>query len=194
MLAGRMRMAAAGAGGGVLLYDTFTDTDGTAIGSHSPDINTAGNSYTDVLATCVIQSNQATCDDSGNIVSIDIGIDGGFTATVEYTVNLVSHGGFCFRISSASAYIVIGNDNGGANFIIGYRTGGGLINVASTPFAFSPGATYTIVVTVDGASGITATIDGGNEISGTAAVLTGNNTVGWKGRSGATFDNLEVTA
>lgn len=179
-----------------ILEDTFTDTDTTALSSHTPDIDTAGGAYANVAGSPTIQSNKAQSNGSGDLFSKNIGIDGSYSLSVEFTpqTSLVTHRGVCLRIAGSTSYVVIGHGNGGSTFIIGYRTGGGLTVVTSTAVSFSLGTTYTIAFTIDAASGITATLDGANQISGTAAVLTGNNNVGGLFSTNSTFDNLLVTA
>jgi hypothetical protein len=183
-----------GAGRPPLLLDTFTGTNGTNITVHTPDINPGG-AYSVVAGACEIQSGRAQTTASATTVSKNIGVDGGYSLAVEFwTANtLSSHSGVLLRVNNATNYVIVGHDNTGTNFIIGYRTGGGLTTVSSAAVSFATTTMYTIAPTIDGSSGIIATLNGGNQISGTAAVLTGNNTTGFRNYNGGLYDNLEVT-
>lgn len=197
MFSRRMKMAVAGAAagsGGPIFLDTFTDTNGTNITDHTPDIG--GGTWVVNTGSASIQSNKISITTNGTVVRNDIGLTGGFTATVEYTTpsSVSVHSGLLIRVGTGNNNLVlVGHGDNSTAFIIGYRSAGSLQISATTAFTWNGSTTYTLALTIDGSSGIVATINGGNQISATVAQLTSNIHIGLKAQNGGVFDNLQVT-
>ena len=83
-----------------LVYDTFTDDDDTALASHTPDKDSAGNGWVDDNAGFQVSSNQAHSTTTGkNCSTIDTGnanVDIRTTITIKETA-VNEQGGIMFR-------------------------------------------------------------------------------------------------
>jgi hypothetical protein len=169
-----------------LWHDTFTDADGTALTSHTPDVGSGG--YAAAVGTFHIESNAlaiATVDGSNaanatfnpgsaaSTFSIDFVLHDGINTTVIYAYNdafALPH----IEYVSGTSWLV----KAGAN---------------SSPVSLSVGVTYTLVVSVNGGN-ITATCNG---VSVSTPIVSLSTT--WQilvytfNVTSVTFDNLRVT-
>jgi hypothetical protein len=169
-----------------LVYDIFTDTDGTNLSSHTiAPTNTISASWTVNAGTWDINGNRAritaTADANATINA------GKSNATITGIVNVNNTSSPRVRgLTVWSAYFVgvVYNSN---IFVIqnAART-----NLASISFTCTYGVDYTIQVVCSGTT-ITATVNGANQISYTGATAT--NLFGLAGRTiGDKFDNFTL--
>lgn len=175
----------------VIVQDTFTDTDGTGLASHTPDVDTVGAGWSVLSSTPVILSNRL--DPAEGQAMIDSGIADGIVRADVYGRQNGGAVGPAFRVQDASnmwfAVIIFGATD---NFYIFQRSGGSNTVRASTVVTVDLLTYYTIEVTLDGSS-ITATLDGGNEISFSSATLATETRHGyWNSSGGAYIDNFIV--
>jgi hypothetical protein len=152
--------------GGVLLKDTFTDTDGTLLTAHTMDV---GPGWTQPSGSAwEIRSNQANHLSSDQQVRVysDAG-----KANVTYTLDVVLSSfefGVVFRfIDSANYwYVYYACNYGGSQ--LWKRVSGVKTSVATGTNTWTPGATYTITVTLAGDS-ISVAITNGTTLTATDA-------------------------
>lgn len=186
-----------------LVYDTFTDSDSTALASHTPDIDTVGGGWTASNGTWDIQSNQAnnTGSNPGGpnwIATIDCGVsDCEFSIDQELPAS--SSNGFVFRYSDNDNLNAVLLSSGAGGYLAIYDRSGGTwterANVTGTG-STSSGTLYTITGSISGTS-VTAN-DNGSECSyGSLSVNPTSTIVGFRaGSAGAgtgNIDNLTVT-
>lgn len=179
---------------GVTTYveDTFTDTNGTALTSHTPDTDTVGTGWEAVTNLFDIQSNKATTNSgSDNVAVID---SGQADCTIRVTANYDTSNKYpaiMFRVTDADNMWYAQNTNQ-LTFEMVERTGGSNTSRASVSKSFSGGVDYDYDVILSGNS-ITAHIDGGSEITYSSAV---RNTVTKHGirafQTETVFDNFSV--
>lgn len=72
------------AGPTVLIYDTFTDTNGTALAAHTPDVDVVGGGWIILTGTWIITSNKAENDVGNNSIAV---IDCG-QANINYSATI----------------------------------------------------------------------------------------------------------
>lgn len=147
-----------------LLRDTFTDANGTLLTAHAMDV---GPGWTLHEGTCpTIQSNRASlagdvgcvCSDAGRADVVARSTASVGTADANHVIAVVVR---CMDGNNFWQAALFGN----GFFAIYDRTGGTFTMHASTSLgALTVGVGYTIEVTASGAS-ITATVNGGNQIS-----------------------------
>jgi hypothetical protein len=164
MLATRLKGAKGVSGPTTLISDTFTDTNGTAIASHTPDIqavsgsyrtvqtygsstnvqiisNTArGTTFSTTTAVCAIETGQSdiilTCDVNKN----GTGSNNGGT-------------GVCFRVSGSTGYYVDYFSNSGRQILRFVRFNGTSISGrVDVDFSHSTTQVYSIKIELSGSS------------------------------------------
>jgi len=94
--------------GSTIVYDSFTDTNGTPLSSHSPEVNQMGQAWTNTGAgTPRIAGNRLTCGTGGSTVLIEGGTPNG-TASVAWRVGTDPNpeSGLIFRAVDANNYFV----------------------------------------------------------------------------------------
>lgn len=150
---------------GVTVTDTFTDTDGVLIAAHTPDTAPEGSSWSSASTYLSIISNKLVKSATAGIVTtyidaraFDVKIT--VTCTNNASESSTMGSGISLRKDGAYYYNVLFNVFTKLFFITSVST-----VVASTEIATLAADTpYTLVVTASGPT-ITATLDGGNEIS-----------------------------
>lgn len=161
--------------------DTFTDTNGTAIASHTPDVDVVGGGWTEVIGTdWTIQSNTANTTTLDGTASIDCGA-ADINLSCEADSNALSSAeiqsaGLCARLSDANNFWAIIINDIGNTFRISEKNGGTYTTRASASVTINGGTFYTLTAQLSGAT-ITAQIDGANEISYGSATLNQTTTV-----------------
>ena len=182
--------------GSLLSSDTFTDTNGTALGSHTPNI---GSGWTAQNGTFEIQSNEAITTSPnvaapGHVATLDIGTN---DYEAEVVVNLASGAsltGFALRYVDNDNMFWVGIRTNGT-WAIQERNGGGNLTRDQLTPGISVGVDYTIRVRNDASTGtITAWLNGGLELSWTSANFLSSTVLGIRSQSavGSTFDNWQV--
>lgn len=182
------------AAGGVLIYDTFTGANGTALTAHAPDINTPGGAWVQINGTWTIQSNRASVAGDGN-VRIAAGVSNYSLSVIAVAVSATSAAGLTGRVQDSSNLWAIQIVNSTNVFRIAEVNGGVTTVRATTSVTISDGVSYTMAGTFNGAT-ITATLDGANSLSyGSATFLQTDPDVGLRaGNDTCTFDDFTVTA
>lgn len=189
------------------IYDTFTGANGTSLTAHTIDINTPGNPW--VLrnsSTMVIQSNKLVPSGSEPssplywIATIDWG---NANSIVSMVANPAGNNANCgvlvrYNTSDNTHYLVTHISSLNLFAILEY-TGGVYPQRAGATVSIPLGTDRTILVTTNGTS-ITATINGGNQISyGSASANSSSTVVGLRVYDDitigdSTVDNFDVTA
>lgn len=169
----------------LLLSDTFADTNGTALGSHTMDV---GGGWSVILGVGDIQSNRAR-HVSGAILLARADAQQS-NVTAQAVISTVS-GGVAVRVADSS------------NFFFGYlsvlnevaiweRSAGTFTKRAST--AHTVAANETLVVTASGTT-ISATVGAHNANYGSASAGQTETRHGlYSDGAGVTFDNFQVVA
>lgn len=184
-----------GVGGGpYLLRDTFTDTDGALLGSHTPEV---GGPWTVQTGTISILSGRARCDavvSSAAVATMPGGrADGRLRVVARTGTNEAGSFGVLARYVDLSNYWIIGVHNQANQFrIIEVNAGVSTIR-ASVTVTIADSTDYLIEVVLAG-SVITATLDGANPITRTSATLGQTSTTHGLRLSvvGQQLDNLEM--
>jgi hypothetical protein len=157
-----MRAAVDDGGPVLIIQDTFTDSDGTAIADHTPDIAPVGSSWSNNRAQKIVGNKSVPSNNLEEWVRINAGVsDVKVSATFTTTLDLIyltarQEDNFNNQVR---AYVEAGT------LYIG-ETIGGTDNVRASA-ACTVGTTYDITMTVDGTS-VSATCNGVT-ISGTLA-------------------------
>lgn len=157
--------AAGGGGPTTLISDAFTDTDGTNLSAHSiSPTNTPATSWSILSGAFDINSNRARQTGTGTIVAV---VDAGQAdVTISCVLRMLSTSdspAIAFRCSDASNFW-IATLVGGATFDLYEYNAATLTQRATTPFVHTINTNYTLQVVLSGTS-ITATVDGGNQIT-----------------------------
>lgn len=190
MLATRMRLSAAG-GTVTLFYDTFTDTNGTAITAHTPDIDTVGGGWAVYLSSGFeIQSNKCVNSTGGSKGCIcDVG-DGDVSITCEMTTTANFTSALqivCARGTSNFSQYVGAGVQGNGDIVI--REGGTIR--ATTAGVVNTSTTYTGLFELSGTSS-TFTINGQN-VSYNSTVFASNTHCGFiNNKTDMSFDDLVI--
>jgi hypothetical protein len=179
-----------GGGTSTLLKDTFTDANGTNIAAHVMDVGPGwsvqgGSSWN-------IQSNQLNCV-SGGRISSDSG-QSNVTASVDMTPTTGNqYMEIVVRLTDDNNFWMAALKNG--EFSIYENAAGVLTQRATTSPTISVGTTYHVQLVASGTT-MTATLNGGNQISYNNA--TSNQTAtkcGIRGfETGTVYDNFLVTS
>ena len=179
-----------GGSGVVLVYDTFTDTNGTALDAHTPDIDRSGSGWTEQHFSFDITSNKATMDVGGDtqpqgLASIPTTAADVVIETVAQTSDNGSSSAFgiALRYSDNNNYwlldVVPVSDtarmfevNGGSYTSRGTSSPTIDINTDYTLKAIA--SDQTIIFTVDGGDTVTYTSASHNESQTTHGIRGGN--------------------
>jgi len=178
-----------------LVSDTFTDTGGTNLTAHTPDIRPGSNAWVAVAGTIDIQANKAQGENSANqYYSIDAGqADVTISADVTPSATTAGSWGISGRISDASnSWDVTVNASAGSFRLYEHNAGVYTIR-ASAAVTINNGTAYTLAGQFSGQN-VTATINGGNQISYGSATLNQSTTKhGLNVPTAWTADNFKVT-
>lgn len=176
----------------ILLQDTFTDTDGTALASHTMNV---GSGWTVHGSTWTIQSNRAT--GTGNMATAQANAaDITATLTVRNTGN-GSTGLICRFSSTTAAWLVGVGNSGGKIQVVIWEINPGFTNRASVISAtsYATATDYPLTVTCNGNT-ISGVITGIPDTAVSYNSATFNNTAtrfGLRvGDSGDAFDGFQV--
>lgn len=155
-----------------LLYDTFTDTNGTGLASHTMDI---GSGWTVDAGTITINSNKARTGSAPGTATADAGASDIIGSVVINATSDLGGAGFAIRHSNTSNYWIPWVDYNGSTIDL-YEVNGGSASIRATR-SFNPAAStdYTIRVQCYGQI-IVATIDGANYLVYPVAALNETNT------------------
>lgn len=155
--------------------DSFTDTNGTGLASHTPDTDVEGGGWTDSGGDFDIQSNQASTN-SATTGGVFAGIDGGGIGDGILSADLTpgANGGFSsfnrvglrFRASSGdnSQWLVRVDEVNDLFELVKLDGVGNPSVIDSASVTINSATTYTVEVTFCG-NDITTTLDGGNTLS-----------------------------
>lgn len=183
----------------MLLYDTFTDDDGTDLSAHTPDIDTVGGGWTEESGDWEITSNQVY---EKNVQAwawarIDAGVYEGTWQIDKKCGDDALQVQFCICYTDASNYIYIITKAGtaGDDFFLGEYVDGTPATLDDADIDFDKDTTYTIKVTRSG-NAMEVFVDDVSKLSGTCdGSLTDTDLfIRLQGSSLARFDNLIVTA
>lgn len=186
------------AAGGIVVYDTFTDTDATVLSSHTPEKCPAGSTWGGGTTTTddKIYSNELR-GLRGSLTGGHCGIETGvadciITATVK--PHSVSGGiGYFWRLpgikvrcntaaysvsysDTQSYYLICVNSNLDKFHILEKASGNTWTERASASVTMDASTAYVIKATLSGST-ITATLDGANEISYASATSNQTSTI-----------------
>ncbi|MCA9041591.1 MAG: hypothetical protein KDA65_14655, partial [Planctomycetaceae bacterium] len=166
---------------GTAIYDSFSDTDGTNLSSHSPGVAPSGSVWIDSGTNFQVYSNKARFTTIG-VQSGNARISNGETNVV-VTVSVVPgtldfHGdpewlgavGIVLRATSNNDYYAVVVTD--ANVLLWKVTGGSLSVLDSDLHSLVPGEAFTITAECDGAT-ISATVDGVTVSSNSVTSTTG---------------------
>jgi hypothetical protein len=176
----------------VLLKDTFTAPDGTNLASHVMDV---GAGWT-LSGTWTIQGGKAVpAATTANLAWADCG-QANCTLTVDVVPQTASFPAILVRLTDANNFWLAQVDSATAALDLFSCVAGTFTKVASTAFAITPGATYTMTAVVSGST-LTLTV---NATSVTYSGMTTNLTAtkcglrnGWGSGSVSTYDNFKAT-
>lgn len=151
----------------ILVRDTFTDADTTELQNHTPDLDRVGGGWTAGSTMQIIGNRLTPTTTTWRTVQIDTG-----KANVEHTCTFCIGGhdkqphGPLLRYASAGNYWVVEIQKSGSELQIQEWSSGSPTVRATT--VVSPNlvinGVYALVVTAAGTT-ITATLDGGNQVS-----------------------------
>lgn len=163
------------------IFDSFTDTNGTALASHTPDLDTPGSAWKDQSSAGL----SAVINNPGNSVEFNYGGNpGGFLveidsgakdATVQLTMYFPSASGnttsdmdVVFRYQDSGNYIIVVLGPGAGGLKIYQQVSGSFTQLAATAFTVTLDVNWTLVATIIG-----------NKVTGT--VLQNGKTVSYTG-------------
>lgn len=155
----------AGSGGGgstaQSVYDSFTDTNGTALTAHTPDEDTAGNGWADIstqgvavtVGSATIQNNAVNIANDGNGAGIDLESVDAIVA-VEYTpvVGQDNRYSIVLRWVDNNNQILVNLREQNGDVRIQEVVAGVTTTIASTPITYTEGTTYTVTCLLNGGS------------------------------------------
>lgn len=201
-----VRASAAGTGGpgggGILVYDTYTDANGTAIASHTPDVRPGSNAWEALVGTWQIQSNRGKLTASGgggqNTAAIDAGV-----ANVTAQVDLVTDAGggtdsgLIVNVGDANNYWLMAVGADGA-ITLYQRVAGAFTARDNDTYTYVAGNTYVLKIVTAGDT-ISGYVDNVLKVTYTTAgrALKTNTKAGirtFQTDTGSLFDNFRVTA
>ena len=176
-----------------LLYDTFTDGNGTSLAAHTPDVSVMGQGWTGYVSGSSIVSNMVTSGIYSNNGAPVINV-GTTNYTASVTIRLNASGSV-----SPRGLVVRGNAAGNDYYIVALNQGTSLFEIvdqagttlASTSYPVATGVDYDLRASVYGST-ITATLNGANSITTNSATKTGTYVGTWGRYYGDFFDTLLV--
>jgi len=151
------------AGAGPLIYDTFTDTNGTALTAHTPDIVPGGSSYAMHNGALEIQSNKLQLPSGTNTAYANINSGASdVTVSVDYVSGQIATNDLCYqfgRYTDATHYwyTTFGKSAGVAYWTLRERNGGVSVRATGSP-SFADNTLY-VVQTVFSGTSITSYVD-----------------------------------
>lgn len=137
-------------------HDTFTDSSGVALGSHTSDSGSLA--WVAQSGTWTIDTNKAKCSASGGIIVAQTGISDVYVSCL-VTPNNGGTCGLSIRNTDIDNNWLIGLEPGFSGLVIYERTAGVLTLRASTAAVLSNGTEYRMTVRAIGTS-ITMFVDG----------------------------------
>ena len=176
-----------------IIFDTFTDANGTSLDAHTPDTDTVGTGWAVVTSTYTVESNKADASGSGSTAIIDAGTG---EVDITATINGISNDrlGIHYRCNDGLGVEdawVYDTSKTQSRFVETIGSGG---NVRATlVVSLSDSTDYTMRIVATGGSH-TGTIDGVNEITTTNTNQQAQTWVGIKGRGTDTHDDYTVVA
>jgi len=180
------------------VVDTFTDTDTTALASHTPDTDTEAGGWTEDLGTWSVTSNTIRQTDLSTTSEalIDVGVED-MLVEADVTVNGTAGGqGVTARATDAdNKYVAYGNP-GTNTWFLRKKVGGTATTLASTSKTITAATSYNMKLLTVGDVQI-ATIDDGSKLYATdTAVPSGGTKAGlndYHNSGTVVWDNFTVT-
>jgi hypothetical protein len=182
--------------GNTLFYDSFTDSDGTGIASHTPDTDVVGNGWQGDTGSADIQSNQLRF--TGNIDDIWVQTnESDVIITVKWTPTAGSRNSIILRGADESNDHIRFNirqpnqDYGAFNVTNGTGSTG---PIPRTTFAWNAGQTYDLKIVASGTN-LEWYIDGNLEATGSTTFQQNVTTHGLRrdnGNNGQRFDDFRI--
>lgn len=188
----------------VTFSDTFTDTDGTLLTDHVPDVNTAGGGWTraaGLVPYYIITSNKAAVQTNSGTYTFDAGAANGVYSGQAVVVNFSASRFFAnFRRVDANNEWRLRIESGGTAVRV-YKTLGGVSTNTQYSLGFTLSTSFSWSVDLNG-SNITVTIsDGSNSFTAGSPIVDsdhGSATImGFNAGGSATytsFDNIQFDA
>lgn len=163
--------------GALLIGDSFTAADGTAIAGRTPDIiNQPGNVWLAETGLADIRSNRATMQTSAARYIIDSGVQNcilQFSFTIGQTSGANNFVQAIVRYANASNFLAITAGLVTSSFWgIQEKISDTTLTRASAAYTFANNTTYILSVTINGAN-VSATINGGTAIAYASVVAAG---------------------
>jgi hypothetical protein len=191
-----MRMAASAGGAATLLYDTFTDPDGTLLTNHAPDIDLAGNGWEELGGSSIINNNAAVKVGGGLGIGVNVGA-ADVTITCDVTVSNATNNphGVIFRAVDANNMWWLVYDAGpGAAAINLLEINAGTLTARDSVTETLTDGTYAFKIVASG-SLITCYVNDVEKVSFSSAFLAAATRHGLRpANTPARFDNLLVVA
>ena len=191
----------AGAAPTTLVHDTFTDTDLVTLNTHAPDIDTVGSGWTVNANLFTILSNKCNgpSNTALNIPIIDCGSSDMQIDATMTTPNGNSFSGLIIRYQDfANKWLVLLSHTSN-QFELYQKLSSSYTLRDSTAFTYTASTSYAVMFKAVG-DVLTATIDGGNEITYTSSLFNTATGVGLRSQNQAAFtgttifDDFTVTA
>ncbi|MGD9156915.1 MAG: hypothetical protein PVG39_00785 [Desulfobacteraceae bacterium] len=153
-----------------VFLDTCTDTNGTSLDAHDPDVDTEGGGWTVQNGSWEIQSNRAYSATALSIASIDAGVSDVWGETVAQVVSPISGFHLLCRYSNNSNYWFVNASSSGDEIAIYEVNGGTTTKRASTSVTVNGSTDYRLTVVCNGQT-IAGYLDGSTKVSYASAVL-----------------------
>lgn len=135
-----------------LVLDLFVDTEGTALASHTPDIDTVGTGWTEVVSGITIESNRASDNQADRQAVIDAGV-ADCRIRVDLVANSVNFTGIIFRYQNSTNFLIAGADTIFSRVAIWKNVAGVFTNLAgNTTPAIPQGTAGTLDVRLLGSN------------------------------------------
>ena len=161
--------AGGGIVGGPLVFDTFTDTDGTLLTAHTPDVDSVGSGWSLLENSFEIDGNRVKATGIGSrTAAIETNES---DISISYIARYLITGGetaAVFRLTDVNNYWMFFVTNNTDLMVIFERNGGGFTNRASVAVTVANNTDYAIAGTANGQS-LSCTFDGANEITYSSA-------------------------
>ncbi len=147
-----------------LVYDTFTDTNGTALSDHTPDKRPSSNAWASLRGTWQVQSNRGklttSVGDGQNVIVIDAG-DADVTVEAQLVTGAAgdADSGVIVNAVDVDNYWLFTLLAGGSCVLYEHTAGGFTARGGAGAFAWTAGNTYAVEVVTSGDS-IDCFIDG----------------------------------